>query len=136
MAPAHVRRGRVMDTVPSTEIAVPAHGLPALVDRAAKALASARTAAEVLEAREAARLAYDAAKSVARLARLAKVKQAHDDIIKAIRRAQRDALEIEARAKCRLADEYDAAQERGEVQTARPGEASIRLGDAGHRLSF
>ncbi len=30
-------------------------------------------------------------------------------------RAQADALEIEAMAKRRLADEYDAAQERGEV---------------------
>ena len=36
-------------------------------------------------------------------------------------RAQADALEIEARAKRRLADEYDAAQERGEVdQEGRP----------------
>jgi hypothetical protein len=32
-----------------------------------------------------------------------------------VHRAQADALEIEARAKRRLADEYDAAQERGEV---------------------
>jgi hypothetical protein len=31
-------------------------------------------------------------------------------------RAQADALEIEAGAKRRLADEYDAAQERGEVR--------------------
>ena len=31
--------------------------------------------------------------------------------------AQADALEIEAQAKRRLASEYDAAQERGEVQT-------------------
>ena len=33
-----------------------------------------------------------------------------------------DALEIEAQAKRRLADEYDAAQERGEVATARDGD--------------
>ena len=33
----------------------------------------------------------------------------------AAHRAQADALEIEALAKRRLADEYDAAQERGEV---------------------
>lgn len=33
-------------------------------------------------------------------------------------RAQADAALIEARAKMRLADEYDAAQERGEVQKA------------------
>jgi hypothetical protein len=35
--------------------------------------------------------------------------------ISAAFRAQADALEIEALAKRRLADEYDAAQERGEV---------------------
>ncbi len=34
-------------------------------------------------------------------------------------RAQADALEIEAQAKRRLADEYDAAQERGEVRGSR-----------------
>ncbi len=32
-----------------------------------------------------------------------------------LHRAQADALEIEAGAKRRLADEYDAAQERGEI---------------------
>lgn len=37
-------------------------------------------------------------------------------LIAAAHRAQADALEIEAGAKRRLADEYDAAQERGEVQ--------------------
>ncbi len=36
-------------------------------------------------------------------------------------RAQADALEIECRAQIRLADEYDAAQERGEVATGRDG---------------
>jgi hypothetical protein len=36
-------------------------------------------------------------------------------LIAAAHRAQADALEIEAGAKRRLADEYDAAQERGEV---------------------
>jgi hypothetical protein len=39
----------------------------------------------------------------------------HDTLIAATHRAQADALEIEAKAKRRLADEYDAAQERGEV---------------------
>jgi len=42
-------------------------------------------------------------------------KRAYDDLIAAAYRAQADALEIEAQAKRRLADEYDAAQERGEV---------------------
>jgi hypothetical protein len=38
-------------------------------------------------------------------------------------RAQADALEIEAGAKRRLADEYDAAQERGEIRTQRDNQA-------------
>lgn len=89
-----------------------APSLPALINRAASALAGATTAAEVLDARDKATLAYDAAK---RAARMQKAKRAHDDIIAATHRAQADALEIEAAAKRRLADEYDAAQERGEV---------------------
>jgi hypothetical protein len=93
--------------------------LPALVDRAARALAGARTSAEILEAREMAGLAYDAAK---RAARLAKAKGAHDALVAAAHRAQADALLIESNAKRRLADEYDAAQERGEV--ARHGGSS------------
>ncbi|MCI5076824.1 hypothetical protein [Oricola sp.] len=87
-------------------------GLPDLVSRAATMLAGAKTAAEVLEAREYAGLAYDTAK---RAARLSRAKSAHDDLVAAAHRAQADALEIEAAAKRRLADEYDAAQDRGEV---------------------
>ena len=90
----------------------PAPDLPGLIDRAATMLAGAKTAAEVLEAREVAGLAYDTAK---RAARLSRAKSAHDDLIAAAHRAQADALEIEAAAKRRLADEYDAAQARGEV---------------------
>src|SRR6056297_537997 len=90
----------------------PAHDLPSLIDRAATMLSGAKTAAEVLEAREAAGLAYDVAK---RAARMKSAKSAHDDLIAAAHRAQADALEIEAAAKRRLADEYDAAQERGEL---------------------
>jgi hypothetical protein len=86
--------------------------LAGLVDRAVAALANARSAAEVLEARDLAGAVYDVAKRVARLGR---AKQAHDDLIAAAYRAQADALEIEAQAKRRLADEYDAAQERGEA---------------------
>lgn len=86
--------------------------LTALVDRASKALAGARSAAEVLEARDMASIAYDVAKKTNRLN---KAKRAHDELIAAGHRAQADALEIEAQAKRRLADEYDAAQERGEV---------------------
>ena len=86
--------------------------LPQLVDHAAAALSNARTAAEVLEAKDMATFAYDTAK---RAARLAKAKNAHDELIAAAHRAQADALEIEAQAKRRLADEYDSAQERGEI---------------------
>lgn len=81
--------------------------LPALVKAAATKLASASTAAEVLDAKAAASFAYDAAKAAARFA---KAKGAFDDVITAVYRAQADALEIEAMAKRRLADEYDAAQ--------------------------
>jgi hypothetical protein len=83
--------------------------LPSLVDRRPRA-PGARTAAEVLEARDMASVAYDAAK---RGARVAQAKGAHDSLIAAAHRLQADALEIEAGAKRRLADEYDAAQARG-----------------------
>jgi len=93
-------------------ISSPSQDLPSLIDRAASMLSGAKTAAEVLEAREVAGLAYDVAK---RAARLQRAKSAHDDLVAAAHRAQAHALEIEARAKRRLADEYDAAQARGEV---------------------
>lgn len=99
-------------------------GLPSLVRTAAQKLASAETAAEVLDARDAASVAYDAAKSAARIAR---AKQAHDEIIGAVYRAQADALAIESAAKSRLADEYDAAQERGEVRAANTGRSVSAL---------
>jgi len=93
-------------------VLAPSQDLPSLIDRATRMLLGAKTAAEVLEAREVAGLAYDVAK---RAARLQRAKGAHDDLVAAAHRAQAHALEIEARAKRRLADEYDAAQERGEV---------------------
>lgn len=89
-----------------------ADALPALIDRATKALEGARDSAEVLEARDMARVAYDAAKIAGRLA---KAKEAHDTVLAQVYRAQAEALLIESRAKMRLAEEYDAAQERGEV---------------------
>jgi hypothetical protein len=49
--------------------------------------------------------------------------------VAAAHRAQADALEIEAAAKRRLADEYDAAQERGEI--ARLGTNQSDLGVSG-----
>ncbi|MEH2543276.1 MULTISPECIES: hypothetical protein [unclassified Bradyrhizobium] len=86
--------------------------LPALIDRARQALANARTAAEILEAKDEASIIYDIAKKAARMAA---AKGAHDEVVAAAHRAQGDALELEAGAKHRLADEYDAAQERGEI---------------------
>jgi hypothetical protein len=90
-----------------------ATNLPVLVRRAAEQLASATSAAEILDARDMASIAYDLAKKAGRLA---KAKEAHDEIIVKAAHAQADALEIESVAKRRLADEYDAAQERGEVR--------------------
>ena len=103
-----------------------AHDLRALVDRAASILANARSSAEILDAREMAGLAYDVAK---RTARIQRAKDAHDVLIGAAHRAQANALEIEAQAKHRLADEYDAAQERGEVQR-RGGQVPRDVADA------
>jgi hypothetical protein len=100
---------------------ITAPSLPALVRAAADKLANAETAAEVLDARDAARFTYDAAKSAARLA---KAKGAHDEIMIAVMHAQADALDIESAAKRRLADEYDAAQDRGEVRSANERTAS------------
>src|SRR5262245_3586323 len=96
-----------------------------LIEAAATALAQAATAAEILDAHDKATVAYDAAKLAARLS---KAKDAHDTVIAACRKAQADALIIETRAQCRLADEYDAAQERGEVATQKHGGANIKHG--------
>lgn len=97
---------------------IPSETLPILIDRATAALDNARDSAEVLEARDMARMAYDAAKSAGRIA---KAKQAHDSIISDVHRAQAHALAIRARAEMRLAEEYDAAQERGEVAKGSTG---------------
>lgn len=92
--------------------------LPDLVRRAAGALEGAQTHAEVLEARDMASVAYQAAKAAGRMA---KAKEAHDALLAAVYRAQGHALLIESRAKMRLAEEYDAAQP--------PGVAAKRGGD-------
>lgn len=86
-----------------------AETLPSIIDAARTALAGARTSAEVLEAREMASAAYDLA------ARFTRRKAAFDHMTALAMRMQAQALRIEARAKERLADEYDAAQERGDV---------------------
>jgi len=87
--------------------------LPRLIERAASALARATTPAEVLDARDQAQLIYTTAKATARLA---KMRTAHQAVAAACHRAMGDALEIEAKAEIRLANEYDAAQGRGEVK--------------------
>ena len=66
------------------------------MERAARTLAGARSAAEILEARDRAGLAYDAAKATARLI---KIRGAHDTLLTAAHHVQADALEIEAGAK-------------------------------------
>ncbi len=86
--------------------------LSSLLDKAASALVSAKTSADILEAKEIAQVAYDAAKTAGRLAR---AKTAHDSVLSEVYLAQSHALTIEARAKMRLAEEYSAAQDRGEV---------------------
>jgi phage N-6-adenine-methyltransferase len=82
--------------------------LPALIDRARWRLADARTSAEVLEARAAAKAALHYAK-----------------LQKAANETQADCLAMIKRAEIRMADEIDAAQSRGEVATRDDG-AAIR----------
>jgi hypothetical protein len=100
--------------------------LPNLIDRASKALLGAKSSAEILEARDIANIAYHAAKATARIA---KARNAHDNVVAAAHRAQADALEIEALAKRRLADEYDAAQDRGEIASVGDGRRSSKAED-------
>ena len=100
-----------LSVIPSVE------AIPAILARASSTLDAAKSSAEILEARDTAAFAYDAAKSAARIYR---AKGAHDDLVDKARRLQGEALRIDARAKFRLAEEYDAAQKRGEVATGRP----------------
>lgn len=110
-----------------------ATSLRAMIEQAAGMLASATTAADVLDVRDTAAFAYGVAKAQGRLAR---AKGAHDEVCASLYRSQAAALDIEAEAKRRLADEYDAAQERGEVRrpnnekTASHAEA-VSAGDIG-----
>ena len=89
--------------------------LPRLIEQASTALANAKTAAEVLDAKRQADAVYSVAKTAERFA---KIKDAHATVIAACRKAMADALVIEAQAQVRLADEYDAAQARGDVHRA------------------
>ena len=104
--------------ISTTNQIVPIERLTALIEDAANILTNAHSAAEVLDARDKASAAYDGAKLAARLLQ---ARDASNTVVAAAHRAQARALEIEAGAKRRLADEYDAAQERGEVATGKDG---------------
>ena len=87
--------------------------LDLLVASAAKRLATATDAAGVLEARQEAGVAYTAARTAARLA---KAKRAHQDVVAAAHHVAADALDIEALAERKLAEQYDRARKAGEVR--------------------
>jgi hypothetical protein len=91
--------------------------LTAIVNGTVNHLTSARSAAEILDGLRASSVAYAEVKAAGRMA---KAKGAHDEFLSKVHRAQADLLDAEAAAKRRLADEYDAAQERGELATGRP----------------
>ena len=80
--------------------------LPALIDRARSRLADARTSAEVLEARAAAKAALHYAR-----------------LQKAANETQADCLAMIKRAEIRMADELDAARDRGEVAIYPPSDS-------------
>lgn len=101
--------------------------LPAMVRKAASFLEGAVSHAEVLDAKRMAQAVFTTAKAQARMA---KAKAAHTEVLAAIRATQAQALEIEAKANERLADEYDAAQERGEVATQARHGGSVPAGNA------
>jgi hypothetical protein len=88
--------------------------LPRMIARATALLVAATNSAEIIEASQEAGVIYDVAKAALRFAKL---KSAHAEVCATARQMMADALTIEARAQIRLADEYDAAQKRGEVQT-------------------
>ena len=81
-----------------------------LLDQAMATLAKAKTSAEILDAAGSAKIAFDTARHTAE-----RFKNAHGDVVASCHKVMSDALQIEAAAQCRLADEVDAAQERGEL---------------------
>jgi hypothetical protein len=106
--------------------------IPVIIDRIRTALDNVSSAAEVLEALHASRAVYREAKAAAREAsKVSAAKGAHDTTVAAAHRMQADALELEARAKRLLADEYDAAQDRGEIRTRADNQAFSSLEKAG-----
>jgi len=97
-----------------------ASGLPEMVERARALLDEG----DVIAARLLAAGAYEQAKGAAHLAARF---GAADRLVAKARRLQGDALLIEARAKIRIAAEYDAAQARGELR--RPGQRGKAIPD-------
>jgi hypothetical protein len=86
--------------------------LPALIQRAVRTLESAKSASEILDAKDAASVAYVAGKTAARLA---KIRDAHSTVMQTAHRVMGSAIELEMRALARLASAYDDAVTRGEV---------------------
>src|SRR5512147_2113603 len=95
--------------------------LPALIDRARSRLAEARTSAEVLEARAAAKAALHYAK-----------------LLEAANETQADCLSIIKRAELRMADEIDAAQRlrRGRARRRPWARHSIECPRCGHSARY
>lgn len=87
----------------------PSIGLPAMVDRATRALSGARDSAEIMEARE-----------------LAKMALAYAKLTKAANETHADCLRIIVRAETRMAQEVTAAQQAGEVATVGQPESITR----------
>jgi hypothetical protein len=95
------------------EIRQQAARLPALIDSAAARLMAARTSAEVFEAKAAAEMALHLAR-----------------IVKAANETHGDCLRIITRAESRMADEVDAAQERGELARAGQHGEAVQTSDS------
>jgi hypothetical protein len=89
--------------------------LPQLFEKATADLAEAKTVAEILAVRDAASLIYGTAKQASNLAA---AREAANDARAKYNKLMGEALILDAGAMCRIANEYDAAQKRGEVQTA------------------
>lgn len=89
--------------------------LPAIINDTQQMLDRARTSAEVLEVRDQARMAYAIAKEQSRME---KASRAHADICNTATRLIGAAALLEARANIKLAEEYDAAKDKGEVAVA------------------
>jgi hypothetical protein len=99
-----------MDSVDVNTAVAQIDALPLTIARVAGALDRATTAAELLAVWHTTELLYTAAKECARVEIFKK---------EACHKAMADVLLIQVRAQCRFADEYDAAQKRGELN--KPG---------------